>query len=464
MFRRPALLALCALAFAACDEDTPARPPLTADELLDPEACRECHPSHVQEWSGSMHAYAGDDPVFRAMNARGQRETEGALGDFCVQCHAPLALRLGLTADGTNLDDVPAHLRGVTCAFCHTVDAIEGTHNNPLRLADDGVMRGGTVDPVPSTGHAAAWSPLHDRSDLRSSALCGACHDIVTPAGVHLERTSAEWQGSVFNDDDPAVRNTCNDCHLPGRDGRIADVEGAPVRRVHDHSMPGVDIALTPFADTGAQRSLVQRSLDTTLVTELCVIPRQGGAEVEVYVENIAAGHQVPSGAALDRRLWVELIGYANDAEVYRSGVVPDGEPIALLDDPDLWLFREIGYDADGNQVHLFWQVARTEAEALPSPNVLPPGSPGYVNPHVGRRYRIIGETPDRVTLRVRMRPMGLEVLDELIESGDLDPAVRAAMPTFDLALATLTWTAATAEPRITALANREALCVPAQR
>ena len=106
MFRRPALLALCALAFAACDEDTPARPPLTADELLDPEACRECHPSHVQEWSGSMHAYAGDDPVFRAMNARGQRETEGALGDFCVQCHAPLALRLGL-AKGDRIVALP---------------------------------------------------------------------------------------------------------------------------------------------------------------------------------------------------------------------------------------------------------------------------------------------------------------------------------------------------------------------
>ena len=32
-----------------------------------------------------MHAYASDDPVFQAMNKRAQRETNGALGDFCVR-------------------------------------------------------------------------------------------------------------------------------------------------------------------------------------------------------------------------------------------------------------------------------------------------------------------------------------------------------------------------------------------
>jgi hypothetical protein len=40
-----------------------------------------------------MHAYAAEDPVFLAMNARGQRETQGALGAFCVNCHAPLAVQ-----------------------------------------------------------------------------------------------------------------------------------------------------------------------------------------------------------------------------------------------------------------------------------------------------------------------------------------------------------------------------------
>ena len=55
-------------------------------------ACKDCHPKHYTQWSGSMHAYASDDPVFVAMNKRGQREAQ--LGSFCLQCHAPMAVAL----------------------------------------------------------------------------------------------------------------------------------------------------------------------------------------------------------------------------------------------------------------------------------------------------------------------------------------------------------------------------------
>ena len=54
-----------------------------------------------------MHAYAADDPVFLAMNRRGQREA--GIGDFCVQCPRPMAVRTGATTDGLNLDSLPRH-------------------------------------------------------------------------------------------------------------------------------------------------------------------------------------------------------------------------------------------------------------------------------------------------------------------------------------------------------------------
>ena len=120
---------------AGCNDDPKTKPLDPSERILDPKTCEECHPTHYREWLGSMHAYAGEDPVFRAMNERGQRETNGELGDFCVRCHAPLAVELGLTTDGLDLDEVPQHLRGITCFYCHTVDAVEGTHNNPLVLA-----------------------------------------------------------------------------------------------------------------------------------------------------------------------------------------------------------------------------------------------------------------------------------------------------------------------------------------
>src|SRR5436309_7291424 len=108
---------------------------LDREALMDPEACKTCHPTAYQDWSGSMHAYSSEDPVFRAMNKRGQRDTNGGLGDFCVKCHAPMAVQLGMTPDGLNLDDLPPKLKGVTCYFCHAAESVDGTHNNPLTLA-----------------------------------------------------------------------------------------------------------------------------------------------------------------------------------------------------------------------------------------------------------------------------------------------------------------------------------------
>ena len=65
-----------------------------AGTLLDPAVCGDCHADHFSQWSGSMHAYASQDPVFLAMNKRMQRENP-SLGTFCVKCHAPMAVLAG---------------------------------------------------------------------------------------------------------------------------------------------------------------------------------------------------------------------------------------------------------------------------------------------------------------------------------------------------------------------------------
>ena len=49
---------------------------------------------------------------------------------------------------------------------------------------------------------------------------------------------------------------------------------------------------------------------------------------------------------------------------------------------------------------------------------------------------------PEYVSLRVRLRPIGLDVLDVLITDGDLDGAYRELMPTFDLGFTRLDWAA----------------------
>lgn len=410
-------------------------------ELLRPETCQACHSEHYREWSGSMHAYAADDPVFLAMNARGQRETRGALGDFCVKCHAPLALQEGATVDGLNLPEVPQQLKGVTCYFCHQVEEVDGAHNNPLRLANDTTLRGELSDAMRNGVHRSRYSALHDRTQAESSALCGACHDVTNAAGVELERTFAEWQDSLFGGDVPGQQLTCGQCHMTGRQGQAAQIDGARQRRVHEHTFAGVDVALTPWPELEAQRAAIARDLDPAILTELCVSPDLGGVRLDVTLDNFLVGHDWPSGAAQDRRAWVEIVAYRAGEIIYQSGLLAEGQPVTQHDDPDLFLLRDRIFDADDKEVHQFWDARRVESKLLAPVATNDPSQPGYYHASTSI-YRIPNQLPDRITLRLLLRPVGLEVLDDLIASGDLAAQVRAQVPLLSPAGSMLEWTA----------------------
>ena len=416
---------------------------MTRAQLLDPQACQGCHPDQYAQWSGSMHAYSSKDPVFRAMNQRGQRETSGQLGPFCVKCHAPMAVHEGATTDGLNLDQLPEQLHGVTCFFCHSVASVDGVHNNPLTLASDNVLRGSFADPlVAGRSHLADYSALIDRQTAASASMCGACHDIQAPLGGNIERTFQEWQATAF----PTVLgNTCAQCHMPQSTElvAVAKVPNAPLRRAHDHSSPGVDVALTDFPNKPEQLNMVQSSLHPTLQTAICVERFAGGSKVSLIVDNAAAGHSFPSGSAQDRRAWFELTAYAGSNVVYSSGAVPVGTPVVSVSDPDLWLLRDCMFDGTGAQVHMFWQAASYEGNALPAIVTFDVSSPDFYLGHKQRSFPPSGApipTPDRITLKVHLMPIGLDVLDDLIASGDLDAGLRDVMPTFDIG-DTLEWT-----------------------
>lgn len=419
---------------------------LARDEMLDPVTCKGCHPTHYDQWAISMHAGAADDPVFRAMNARGQRETNGQLGSFCIKCHAPMALAEGATKDGTNLDTVPQKLKGVTCFFCHTIDSVTGSHDAAVSLSGDLVMRGEITDPVASTAHASAHGDLQDRTHAGSAPMCGACHDIVAPPGAHIERTFAEWNASAFSKE--PGETTCSQCHMLQSDskGPVAQVAGTtlPARYTYAHDFPGVDVALPGYPGAGADTDAVLGFLQTTLQLALCVTQTAG---IRVIVDNVDAGHSWPSGAAQDRRAWAEVIASKGGQMIYQSGVVPDGTAVtSLTSDPDLWLLRDCIFDGSGKQVDMFWQAATYEGNALPAPLTFMSGDPSFYKTHIVQSFpRALGsglpQMPDQVTLRIRMQPIGLDVLQDLVDSGDLkDKSVLANMRTWDV-VPLVTWT-----------------------
>jgi hypothetical protein len=396
----------------ACGRAEPASPeaPLVtpAPDPLDPGTCAACHADHVRAWSGSMHAYATDDPVFVAMNARGQRETNGALGDFCLKCHAPLA-------NGRDPATLPKALRGVTCAFCHGIAEVMDTHDGALRLAGDGAMRGPIASPIESSFHASTYSPLHDRARLESASLCGACHDVRNPAGVDIEHTFAEWQTTPYATPSPDGQKTCANCHMPETHAPAATVPGAPVRPVHDHTMAALDTALIPFApdQMAAQDTAAQTLLDAALSAKLCV---SAPGAITATLDNARIGHAWPTGAAQNRRAWLDVVAYASGSVVWSS-------------DPSASSLSETLLDAHADPTRFLWQAVATRSTVL--------------DPGASRTFTFVAPPQtDRVTMRVRVTPLAPEIADDLVASGDLDPAVRARIPTRTLQSTVLEWTA----------------------
>jgi hypothetical protein len=375
-----------------------------------------------------------------------------------------MAVERGATRDGLNLETLPAALSGVTCYFCHNARSVEGTHNNPVRLDGEApvTLRAGIADPFTTGAHSSERSALLTGSAPESASLCGACHDIVLPsppavapldgAPIELERTFREWQATLFApNNDPLNPSgvTCVGCHMPpparGAEGPAAPGTGRS-RKLHDHVFAGVDVALDgPFAGAvdGLNEKQVQGLLDSTLsVPSLCVeYPAdpsdQGRIRLLVDIDNVGAGHAFPSGASHDRRLWLDVRVLFDDRLVYSSGAGDVDGDAALLNDPELALFRDDVRKADGSPAHMFWDVASLDSHTIPGVVTRVVGAPGYGQTHAVRSYprapsQWIDAAHDperlRVELRIWLRPVGLDVLDDLVASGHLSPSLRASV------------------------------------
>jgi Cytochrome c554 and c-prime len=430
---------------ASCGSDTDA-PPLTPAQLMDPENCKDCHPKHYEEWSTSMHAYASRDPVFIAMNKRGQEEAQ--LGKFCVQCHAPMAVRENAIADFSDLSAVPKQLQGVTCYFCHNAVNVKDPHNNAnIDLANDTTMRAALGNPLKPTAHdvLTAKSTYHDPTSINSSILCGTCHDIMTPNGVHLERTLEEYLQSVQAKPSPASFQSCQDCHMRRNMAKEQAAPGYPgtiARTTHSHLWPAVDVALSnDMPNQDALRSAIEscefqgNTFNVPMVAYGTNWLPGEPFSFTIQIDHLAA-HNLPSGASADRRMWIEVEATDETGQVVlHSGKIADGELEEKpegdpLYDPQFAPFRDRLTDAQGHEVHMFWEAAKYESDLMPF--AIDPTIP-HTAVRTFQTNRSMIKPPTRIEFWIRMRPMGMDVLQDLIDSGHLDPAVKATIPTYTL-------------------------------
>lgn len=442
------IVLLLTLLFAACDggNAVPASDLDAGDVSVDvgsdatamypensPEYCGSCHKEHFKDWEGSMHAYATVDPIYRAMLDKGVQDTKGKIDQFCIQCHAPVASKNGLTPvyeDGgvwkVDFDmKEPTIGHGVVCVTCHTMESVEATKNAEFTLTDRTLFGPGATG---QEAHKIEASPL-----LNNPLMCGTCHNVVNPKGALIENTFSEWYASEFNDGQGEDK-TCQDCHMPAFEGEI--VQGK-TRELHRHTFVGVDLALVEdFPDKERQRRLVEELLRSCGKLEVAMSDTTTRPGVRVSVTNINNGHALPSGSTSDRQVWVHLkVTDAQGNTVLESGMLDAngdlmdrvaGHSVTPDGDPDLLAWGSFLFGENNEHVNFPWEAKRSQDF------LLQPGQKGW------REYEIpAGHSGQTLTAHavLRYRTFPPFLIRELIDEGYLaDDALPFGIPIVDMA------------------------------
>jgi nitrate/TMAO reductase-like tetraheme cytochrome c subunit len=336
------------------DHGSPENRPYDIADFDDVESCAACHPQHYDEWQGSIHAYSALNPVMWAGSASIGMTTD--MPRVCVGCHAPVATLTGdIDPTATVLSSIAqlrseASRRGVSCVSCHKLyDVVNGV-NQFTQCAD--WYAGTIVDPVDTPAHANHLSPVH-----ADPIVCRSCHNVENLNHVQVEFTYSEWEELARTQQDetgdPEIR-TCQDCHMETYEGPAA--VGGPTRTLHRHTFFGGDVAFGDFPDAHRQYHGVER-----LLRDAATLRVGAHADhIEVNVRNAFLGHDLPTGSAFDRQVWVEiLVTGADGTELVRSGDLdgngdlrdawseldPGGDPYVTRGDS---VFRSYLYDAEG--------------------------------------------------------------------------------------------------------------------
>ncbi len=373
--------------------------------------------------AGVLRARGGDVCV----DSRSRLSVTGAGGqEWCVNCHSPgenlnasmppWSARRDARAREPLRDLLSAaSIEGISCAACHSTIGpvaahaarVRGYEGNAIwtsvvtgavfaaRPEDDtgltGIANSGySPEPLLLLGGARDGARVHPEPPaatdryLRSSAFCGACHDVrlfgtdVRGAGrgehfKRLRNAYSEWR--AWADAEERAGRTaasCQDCHMslypgicapggaggegcpsgshfeartPGdyARGLVAPSSTGPVP-VASHWFTSVDVPLSPdlvasaidaagLDDQGIPLGLRARRellLRRTFRFELGAARRAGATlEVPVVLENVGAGHRVPAGFSQERETWVELrVTDGRGTVVYQVGALerPDAD------------------------------------------------------------------------------------------------------------------------------------------
>lgn len=401
----------------------------SAAEFTEPETCAECHPQQYEEWRGSMHSMAFQDPIYQGELKLAIEAVGHDVAKQCEGCHTAAAVVTG-EIKGAGLKDLsPMAMAGVSCDICHSIKG--HTHwQTPTHQPENGSMilspgkevNGEVVltkyGPFPvgedcgEDFHQCVESPLHLKAEL-----CASCHQI-THYDKHtpLEMTYTEWKNSSYAAND----TTCQDCHMVELETfkRSADTFQKPVRDEYHHYFNGANFLLYSLTEMAAKKAgdeelatsahqkyeMAVGRLQAAAELDIDPVYRDGKlAEVKVRVNNRRAGHNLPTSLTNIRQMWLEVTATNASGKVIMSsgkidakGELPEGT-------------RRFNSDGMGENMH--FAIDPWEIISFSKHDTIPPK--GYREVYYGLSSDDAG--PITLNVKLRFRQANQKVAEKLL-------------------------------------------------
>jgi hypothetical protein len=265
-------------------------------EWAAPSVCDSCHPMLTLQWTANAHGGAVSNPRFFSLyNGTDISGTAvvapGYMLDFpgttgnCANCHAP-----GAGVDGfstTDMNQVRGETAaGIHCDYCHKIG---GVYINPATGTVYPNMPGALSQRMlrPPTGEDIFFGPYDDIPDpdtylaeMEQSQYCAPCHQF-SFWGTPIYESYNEWLNSPYAE----AGVTCQACHMPPNGDNyfaLPEMDGLwhPAERIPSH----LDLGLK---DIGFMTGTVGMTVTADMIGNAVV--------VNVVLENVAAGHHVPT-------------------------------------------------------------------------------------------------------------------------------------------------------------------------
>lgn len=321
----------------------------TKVHFTDPDTCANCHPKQYQEWMGSVHHLAFQDPIYQGELNKAVKAVGHEISRQCEGCHSPAGMVTGeIKGPGiSGLSDLAK--AGVSCDICHSISGT--THwQTPSHEPENGSfilttgtetkegptpVKRGPFTPKDGCGggfHQCVESSLHLQADL-----CAGCHQVYHyDAHFPLEATYLEWKHGPY----AQKEILCQDCHMVDIDTfkRTADEFKKPGRKEYRHYFNGANYLLQYLAagamkkagkpevaeDIMQKYEMAVARLKSAADLEIAPVYRDGKlAEVRVRVKNIRAGHNLPTSLTNVRQMWLEVTAKDEKGNViYTSGTI----------------------------------------------------------------------------------------------------------------------------------------------